>query len=33
MRTLRRHAGRLNVSVSALMRILASKLESGEVKI
>jgi uncharacterized protein YigA (DUF484 family) len=33
MKVLRRHAERLNLSMSALVRILVSKLDSGEVRI
>jgi len=33
MKTLRKHADRLNLSISALLRLLAAKLEAGEIRV
>jgi len=33
LKTFRKHADRLNLSVSALLRLIAAKLEAGEIKI
>jgi len=33
LRTFRKQAGRLNLSVSAFLRLVAAKLESGEIRV
>lgn len=33
LKTLRKHADRLNLSMSALMRLMAAKLEAGEIRL
>ncbi len=33
MKTFRKHADRLNLSVSALLRLIAAKLETGDVRL
>lgn len=33
MKTYRKHAERLNLSVSALLRLVAAKLEAGEIRL